>query len=295
MIRLGLLILLNLAFTTSYTQELKKKKKFSDGYQEEFTVLKNNKKIKHGQYIKFRINSFGNKGINTVGFFNNNEKTGEWLYLSHGGYLQKEGKYTNDKKSGLWTEYYVPTPNSINTLDVINSAFEVNKGITVTENSELIIDRNGLTKSSEGVYYDNQKIGAWNYYATDGSLIHKFDHDSLIILQDLTKGDSLDFPFLGGRTRFLRSFGSLERYDGNSYFKTFKISIIRENTNVNYKANHPVTDKTLRQIISKLRELEAEFIWHENDSLLFTLELIPNGGGMFGRFETDFIYTNTNK
>lgn len=287
MTRLFLVTLLICLFSTSpLAQELKKKMKFSDGYQEEFTVLKKDKKVKHGQYIKFRINSFGEKAINTIGFFERNKKTGQWYFFSFRGYLKKEGKYSNDKKYGLWVEYYEPTINSL------YSAFDINTGLSLSENGELIIDRSDLIKSSEGTYFENKKVGVWDYYAVDGTLLHKFDHDSLQLLYEVEVADSVAFPFLGGRSRFMKSFGSLENYGKSGYFKTFRIHIERDSPDVHYKANHPETDRTLKQIITKLDELDDEFIWDENNSLLFTLELIPNEGGMFGSFKIDFKNSN---
>lgn len=193
------IVFLCLSFFTSFAQILKKRKKVSDTYIEEYTVLKENKKLKHGDYLKFRNDL--NKSIAQIGQYERGEKTGIWYEFTPSGYLRSEGFYSKNIKQGLWRFYYEPIRIDPNIFTVLTS----NKGIYFHEDGTIEIERECLIVSSEGVFHSGEKTGGWNYYSLEGQLLHKFDH-TLQELKVNNAPDSLNyaFPFLGGLDRFYR-------------------------------------------------------------------------------------------
>jgi hypothetical protein len=86
---------------TAKTQELKKVKNQTLYDYEEYYVLKEDKKIKQGQYIK--LTQF-KKDTLVSGKYEVNTKNGNWRYFER-GILIAQGTYNSDKKTGLW-EYF---------------------------------------------------------------------------------------------------------------------------------------------------------------------------------------------
>jgi hypothetical protein len=183
-----------------FSQELKVKRASSAHFKEEYTVLKENKRIKHGQYLKIRLNVFGNKSIAEVGQFEYGEKAGHWFEFTANGYLSSEGQYVNGLHSGLWRFYYEP----IDENPTIGSLLSNNKGIVFQQDGSIDINKENLVVSSEGVFLSGRKTGAWNYYSNKGELIHKYNHNKKELLIN-NASDSLNhsYPFLGSVDRFL--------------------------------------------------------------------------------------------
>ncbi len=156
-----------------YAQELKLKRKRKGSVIEEYQVLKSNKSIMQGFYIKFLESPFmGPPIIKEVGLYDSGQKTGNWYFINNLGDLYSEGMYQNGSMQGLWFTYY--TDSSANLV----SAFSRNnlKSFELSPNGIIKVNRELLQVSSKGVYENDVKIGAWNYYSRDGELIHKFDH-----------------------------------------------------------------------------------------------------------------------
>uniref|UniRef100_UPI0032163EE9 hypothetical protein n=1 Tax=uncultured Draconibacterium sp. TaxID=1573823 RepID=UPI0032163EE9 len=99
---LGLIISIN-----SYCQETKQKRVEKGIFIEEYNVLKDNKNIKHGEYVKFQRYLLSQIPIE-FGFFENDKRVGEWYFFYSTGFLKSFGKYHADKKQGIWKEYYKP-------------------------------------------------------------------------------------------------------------------------------------------------------------------------------------------
>lgn len=97
--------------------------------------------IKEGSYINYyEYPRWKKKRI--VGQYFKNSKTGIWVYYHRGGYIYKQGAYSDNLKQGQW---------------------------------EIFL-WNTKIPSSKGKYENDKKIGVWNYYNQNGVIIHKFNH-----------------------------------------------------------------------------------------------------------------------
>jgi hypothetical protein len=272
-------------YAESVGQELKLIRKRVDEYLEEYTVLKENKKIRHGQYIRFRINSFGQKSIDIIGFYNHGLKAHNWLYFSHRGYLKKEGKYLNDLEEGLWTEYIEPIPKSMNTMEILNSGFEVNKGIYIKENGDVEINRLDIIKVAEGNYHRGLKVGSWLYYSSKGNLIHNYDHSSDSVLVNNSNDKC---PYLGGYERFVRDFMQFKLYgpvrDSEILFQIPLDSRLEPIKTISCIGDCTIIDK-LKDILSVLRK---EFIRVEGGQVKVNFKFKINDGGLFDNLKIAF-------
>lgn len=81
--RLYISILTLLMGTLTFAQELKKQKIGNEFYQEEFSILKSNKKIRHGEYRNYKLGK-----LNIEGQYDNNKKVGVWKYYQDGDLVQ---------------------------------------------------------------------------------------------------------------------------------------------------------------------------------------------------------------
>lgn len=101
---------------------------FYDSFQskEEYSVLKSNEKLKHGNYIryyKYPGKYAEKKFIKEKGNYWNGKKNGEWLYYSYPkkdnqGELIKTEIYENGIESGIWeTHHYEDNAHIIEKFD----------------------------------------------------------------------------------------------------------------------------------------------------------------------------------
>ncbi|MEQ9304917.1 MAG: hypothetical protein RJQ14_13495 [Marinoscillum sp.] len=261
-----------LSFFTSFAQILKKRKKVSDTYIEEYTVLKENKKLKHGDYLKFRNDL--NKSIAQIGQYERGEKTGIWYEFTPSGYLRSEGFYSKNIKQGLWRFYYEPIRIDPNIFTVLTS----NKGIYFHEDGTIEIERECLIVSSEGVFHSGEKTGGWNYYSLEGQLLHKFDH-TLQELKVNNAPDSLNyaFPFLGGLDQFYKLFFQIIYDETRSLYPSNAQVKIRLNTKefpismeLVESNGHEEFPKVLIELLRRMEEnFLAEFNEDKNGILYF--------------------------
>jgi hypothetical protein len=94
------------------TQDIKNVKKQTRFSYEEYYVLKDDKKIKHGKYYKMthfkgpylNLTEFKEDTI-TSGAYNQNKKTGIWNYYDK-GLLIGRGRFSDDKKVGAWQYFW---------------------------------------------------------------------------------------------------------------------------------------------------------------------------------------------
>lgn len=193
-------ILIFLISLNSYSQETKRKRVQKGAYIEEYNVLKKNKKIKEGQYIRFKKDMLDRKIPVEFGFFENDIRVGEWYFFYPNGALKSFGSYKGGEKYGLWKEYYKPVFSKEKS---ITSIFNIQSDINIDENGIVTVQKKDKLISAMGVYESNRKLGAWNYYDSRGNLIHKYDHslDSLLI-SSLPDSLNVSYPYLGGKERF---------------------------------------------------------------------------------------------
>lgn len=201
-------LLLSISITLS-SQELKRKSVLKGRLQEEYFVLKNDKKIKQGQYVKSFLNVFDQKILVEYGYFDHNKKNGEWLefyYYEPTNSLKAAGTYQDGLKQGLWRYYYpAKLHNKHNFLSMVGA--ERNTTIIEPEhkNDEKIIrfDSTLQVCLSNGRYEKGEKTGVWHYYFNNGSPYHIYNHstDSLIksYINDSNASSTI---YLGGMAWF---------------------------------------------------------------------------------------------
>ena len=177
------------------SQDVKRKRVTSGNLTEIYFVLKEDKKIKHGQYIKYFKDALLRESIIEVGFYENGDKVGKWYSCYPNGQLWHETNYVNGSIHGLSIEYHLTQ-----TISNANNLLVTTNSIYLNDDKNLEIDKSNLVVSSKGVYNSGRKSGAWEYYSLEGSLIHKFDHSEGQLIKSTTSDKNC--PFLGGESRF---------------------------------------------------------------------------------------------
>jgi antitoxin component YwqK of YwqJK toxin-antitoxin module len=200
-------ILLNvLAISTLlHAQELKKITKANNKLGEIYYVLKDNKSIKHGQYLKYHESmDLYNKAIESYGAYDHNKKTGVWLYCNVNHRMNPLiaiGEYKDDKKDGQWIYFYSPVLKDTSAFSILGYK-KLTKVILPTKGNEqfqVTLDTAGTKIASIGNFSNNIKTGIWNYYSQNGSLVYKFDFSNHQLI--FTNG-SKSSDQLGGINRF---------------------------------------------------------------------------------------------
>lgn len=99
-----------------FGQELRPKKEKTLVYNEEYNVLANNKKVRHGNYKKFRLDG----SQIWTGKLDNNNKVGEWSYYENGEieqtYNYDDKKLTFQKKP--LNQFFIQVDNQIQISNV---------------------------------------------------------------------------------------------------------------------------------------------------------------------------------
>ncbi|WP_339740459.1 hypothetical protein [uncultured Sunxiuqinia sp.] len=195
-----ILSLLSIVITTnSYCQETKVKRVQKGDYIEEYYVLKENKSIKHGEYVKFQKYILDRRIPIAFGFFENDRKVGEWYFFHNGGALESFGNYFADEKRGVWKEYYKPLYKDISLSSLVNGQSD----LTIDEKGSVIVSKKDSLIAAMGIYNSGDKMGTWNYYDGRGTLIHVFDHSSdKMIFSSASDSTNRCCPYLGGTDRF---------------------------------------------------------------------------------------------
>lgn len=143
------------------SQELKKITHALDPFnKEEYYVLKTNKKIMHGPYL--RINYFDQ--MLEEGFYKMGKRDSTWKF-TYGKQIRKIENYKADQKHGTWITYG-----------------------KMLNNQPLVRD--------SGTYYLDKKTGIWKYNDPKGEPDLVFDYDQKQILYQ--KPDSLEHWIISG-------------------------------------------------------------------------------------------------
>ncbi len=166
------LILLS-STTSGFAQETILVTKNRDKDYEEYSVLKSDKKIRQGDYIKLRKPLYGGFVLSESGRFDHGEKNGFWeTYYKDNNNIKSRGYYKNNLKDSLWIFYF---PEGIKrNLQEIQSGQGVRLEVL---NAHPVI-------SMTGNYLNGKLKGLWMYFDTGGNIVQKydFDNDSLIFL-----------------------------------------------------------------------------------------------------------------
>ena len=141
---------------------------------EEYYVLKKDKKIKHGTYVKY----LGVPGINFLLIENGNYvmglKEGIWTtYIDRvpKNRIESTGNYKNGQKSGHW-KYFYDSMESIN--DPQNYTLKMSND--KIKSIEVKVHNKELRTLKEGYFNNGKKYGLWNYYDFEGNIIYTYDY-----------------------------------------------------------------------------------------------------------------------
>jgi hypothetical protein len=190
--------------TIAKAQELKKITRANNHFGEVYFVLKSDKTIKHGQYLKyFESMNMYDKSIEAYGNYDKNKKTGAWIFCdaeNDANPLLAIGEFRDDKKVGKWLYFYIPATENNNIINLFGG--KKHTTVTLPKGNDPInvsLDTIGIRTASIGEYNDNKKVGVWDYYFRDGSLACKYDFTSNSIVYD---NGLKTYDQLGGLERF---------------------------------------------------------------------------------------------
>ena len=157
------ILLCLIAFSTiANAQELKKITKGNDHFGEVYYVLKSDKNIRHGQYLKyFETMNMYDKSIEAYGNYDNNKKTGAWIFCDAENVanpLLAIGEFRDDKKIGRWVYFYIPDSEQDNIINLLGGKKHT-KVILPKGNDPInvTLDTIGIRTAAIGEYSDHQK------------------------------------------------------------------------------------------------------------------------------------------
>lgn len=163
--------------TVAYSQETvlvsKKKPPLNNqlGYMEEYYVLKADKKVKHGSYVKLNESFMGNS-LHSTGSYINGKKHGLWqTYYVGINNLKEKGYYKDDLRDSIW-QYFYPEGDYKALVEVPSAEGK----------SSLQIQNVNPVMSKFGVYRNGKVAGVWEYFNEVEKTILKFDHNTKNVL-----------------------------------------------------------------------------------------------------------------
>jgi len=163
-----------------FSQETKRIHKENSFINEVYFVLKDDKSIKQGKYLKYRKIS---KDLNLpieYGNYERNYKTGTWLIFNESLYqnpIRIVAEYANGKKNGQWIYFYAPDKPDNNSNRIIENRRLSNVIVPRSEDSDIniTIDTSGIKIVAIGSFLNNKKVGKWSYYKKNGQLEEEYD------------------------------------------------------------------------------------------------------------------------
>ena len=194
----------------SYSQDLKLIKKRNDfqTLYEEYYVLKNDKSVKQGQYLKFYepLMLESTRFIQEFGRYDHNMKNGVWFYFTISNPLNplhSVGEYADDLRTGPWYYFYTPVVNDSSMLYYIGIKKLTNVISPNRKNKEytINIDTTGIRLAASGNFENDKKVGKWSYYSPEGKLIKEYDFTQNKVIYSY-QNDSIAMHMLGGIIQF---------------------------------------------------------------------------------------------
>lgn len=191
-------------------QELKRITKSKMAFGEIYYVLKSNKSIKQGQYLKYyEAMHKEDKAVEAFGSYYNNKRTSAWIFCNPdlaSNPLISIGEYKDDKKNGSWMFFYVPELEKNIIINNSENTKHTKVELPTKDNEQfsITLDTIGLRIAATGLYVDNKKVGVWNYYYKNGMLACKYDFSSRIMTQN---NGLVNYEQLLGIERFKELFG----------------------------------------------------------------------------------------
>ena len=159
-----------------------------DNYYEEYSVLKSDKKIRHGRCLKLSKPLLGGYSFELVGNYSDGLKDGYWeTYYENINNIRDKGFYKNDIMDSIWV-YFYPEGIRRNLAEV-----ESDDGLSLQ-----VVNANPIA-SKTGRYKNGELSGVWEYFDQRGVIYQKFDHDndSLIFFNNADI-NNIEAGFIGG-------------------------------------------------------------------------------------------------
>ena len=185
-----------------YSQETKFKQKTRSGYYEEYYVLKNDEKVKHGTYVKYK-SVFSGVQILEHGKYANGQKEGDWEYFFDAPFnrsqnsIREKGSYVNGRKNGVWTSYYLDTIPDITNHENFGKKKRID---SIRVNIEPI----ALKLKHAGMYLNDKRVGEWISLDYRGDVFQRYNFSKRQLIFDRSIQDTLVYNtkrpalFVGG-------------------------------------------------------------------------------------------------
>lgn len=247
--KLVIIVLMQLFCLNLFSQETKFSHKSIDNVTEEYYVLKENRKIKHGTYVKYE-SLFGKAFIIAAGSYENGQLHGSWEYyyrqeipnpFLERSVLKEKGSYFQGKRNGLWFSYYQDS-----------SAIVINK-VESKEIDSLTINYEPRI-FSVGMYINDKRFGEWKFYDYNGSLCQKYNYSNSKLVYDRTLTDSLSYSnhgplYIGGQETLKKVF--MDNFDKTSVFDN-KLDV----NNINLDGNSKSVKVIFSFVVSRNGKIE---------------------------------------
>jgi len=281
-----LLICLKFVSINLFSQEIKKIHKKNFFINEVYYVLKDDKSLKHGKYLKYREIS---KGLNLpieYGSYDRNKKTGIWLIFNESTYqnpLRIIAEYANGEKNGQWVYYYSPNNSGNYSIQTTGNIRLSNVNAPKGENAEfnITVDTLGIKTAAVGYFINNRKIGKWRYYFKNGPLAEEYDF-SLNKEIYSCENNTIDFNFKEGLEYFdnILTETIIDKIMIKNYWDPliFKFELLRHDNSISIKNLSNNSSNSVWNLIEK-SILSMNWDWIdfdpklENFSMTIDLEL----------------------
>ena len=301
---LSLYFLFSIA-SLSYTQDVKKVVQVGKNSQisEEYFVLKSDKSIKHGNYVKYLIRLAVEKYFQEFGSYDHNTKSGVWFYFNPihpRNPISIIGEFNGGQRTGQWV-YFYPTEIKDTSVFYLLGYKKSTNIISSKKELQITIDTTGLKLAAIGNFEKNKKVGRWNYYSREGELIKIFDFSIKREIYSL-KNDSINLYLLGGFSHFqVQLTQSLfeNAYELESFpSSNASFEIITNDGNLYVNNLTPLTDNPLAFYIEKAVK-NMPLYWIDFDPILenfsFTINLKFNQKEEGSNFDFESINPKFNK
>lgn len=178
-------------FLTSFlskAQETKLISKKGVDFFEEYTVLVEDKKIKHGSYFKLTKSPLEEYALDELGTFNRGHKDGFWQYFYRvSNHLKEQGFYKLGERDSLWVSFYP------------QERFKKLAQAKTDEGVNLQISGANPKPLKAGIYREGKPTGDWFYFNTYGDTIRKYNYDKKIITHlNGTDSENYNAGFIDG-------------------------------------------------------------------------------------------------
>lgn len=193
----------------AWCQDTKFVLKRSNEFTEEYYVLRDNKTIRHGTYVKYKeklLKIVGDDLILETGTYDNGLKTGEWRTyfnfqnLARLNKVQARGTFVNGKKNGLWYYYHLDTAQRQIVYEDVLTDGKSKK----VESVNVTLEDGNLKLRQVGMFLNDKRKGEWISFDTEGEIVQQFNFSSFQLTIEKSAKDSTLFGptrqpiYLGG-------------------------------------------------------------------------------------------------